>query len=196
VFLAGDAAHRFPPAGGLGMNTAIQDAHNLAWKLAFALRGPQEDISRAEARANADAARSGPRQGREAGVGLGNGSGSALLDSYAAERRPVALANTALSFRNWQEALKVRRWAWLVLRCSAFALRANHSETLVEALQAVTNLYSPRRFALADGGGGSSSVSWSRSACARLRGFASAHNCWLATVHANALQEAGVVHSP
>lgn len=34
VFLAGDAAHRFPPAGGLGMNTGIQDAHNLAWKLA------------------------------------------------------------------------------------------------------------------------------------------------------------------
>ncbi|XP_056683925.1 uncharacterized protein [Spinacia oleracea] len=34
VFLAGDAAHRFPPAGGFGMNTGIQDAQNLAWKLA------------------------------------------------------------------------------------------------------------------------------------------------------------------
>lgn len=34
MFLAGDAAHRFPPAGGFGMNTGIQDAHNLAWKLA------------------------------------------------------------------------------------------------------------------------------------------------------------------
>lgn len=34
VFLTGDAAHRFPPAGGFGMNTGIQDAHNLAWKLA------------------------------------------------------------------------------------------------------------------------------------------------------------------
>ena len=34
VFLAGDAAHQFPPAGGFGMNTGIQDAHNLAWKLA------------------------------------------------------------------------------------------------------------------------------------------------------------------
>ena len=33
VFLIGDAAHRFPPAGGLGMNTGIQDAHNLAWKV-------------------------------------------------------------------------------------------------------------------------------------------------------------------
>src|SRR5439155_19117917 len=39
VLLAGDAAHRFPPTGGLGMNTGIQDAHNLAWKLAFVLRG-------------------------------------------------------------------------------------------------------------------------------------------------------------
>jgi len=39
VFLAGDAAHRFPPTGGLGMNTGIQDAHNLAWKLAAVLGG-------------------------------------------------------------------------------------------------------------------------------------------------------------
>lgn len=38
-FLAGDAAHRFPPTGGLGLNTGVQDAHNLAWKLALVLRG-------------------------------------------------------------------------------------------------------------------------------------------------------------
>ncbi|MDF3313260.1 FAD-dependent monooxygenase [Rhodococcus sp. T2V] len=38
VFLAGDAAHRHPPTTGLGLNTAIQDAHNLAWKLAAVLR--------------------------------------------------------------------------------------------------------------------------------------------------------------
>jgi len=43
VFLAGDAAHRFPPTGGLGMNTGIQDAHNLAWKLAFVLLGHAPD---------------------------------------------------------------------------------------------------------------------------------------------------------
>lgn len=39
VFLAGDSAHRFPPTGGFGLNSGVQDAHNLAWKLAFVLRG-------------------------------------------------------------------------------------------------------------------------------------------------------------
>ncbi|MCB0972403.1 MAG: FAD-dependent monooxygenase, partial [Acidimicrobiales bacterium] len=67
VLLAGDAAHTFPPTGGLGMNTGIQDAHNLAWKLAWVLEG----------RAGAD-----------------------LVDTYEAERRPVALANTDYSVVN------------------------------------------------------------------------------------------------
>ena len=39
VFIAGDAAHRHSPAGGLGSNTCIQDSYNLAWKLAFVLKG-------------------------------------------------------------------------------------------------------------------------------------------------------------
>ena len=38
-YLAGDAAHVHTPAGGQGMNTGIQDAYNLAWKLAFVLKG-------------------------------------------------------------------------------------------------------------------------------------------------------------
>jgi 2-polyprenyl-6-methoxyphenol hydroxylase-like FAD-dependent oxidoreductase len=38
-FLAGDAAHIHTPAGAQGMNTGIQDAYNLAWKLAFVLKG-------------------------------------------------------------------------------------------------------------------------------------------------------------
>jgi putative polyketide hydroxylase len=57
VFLAGDAAHTMPPNGGLGGQSAIQDAADLAWKLTLVLRG-------------------------EAGPGL--------LDTYAAERQPVA----------------------------------------------------------------------------------------------------------
>ena len=39
IFLAGDAAHEMPPTGGFGMNTGVQDVHNLAWKLACVLRG-------------------------------------------------------------------------------------------------------------------------------------------------------------
>ena len=41
VFLAGDAAHRFPPTGGLGLNTGVADVHNLAWKLAWVDRRPR-----------------------------------------------------------------------------------------------------------------------------------------------------------
>ncbi|MFI1708459.1 FAD-dependent monooxygenase [Streptomyces griseoruber] len=56
VFVAGDAAHIHPPTGAQGMNTGIQDACNLAWKLALVVRGQ---------------------------------AGTALLETYDAERRPV-----------------------------------------------------------------------------------------------------------
>jgi len=39
IFLAGDAAHIHSPAGGQGMNTGLQDAYNLSWKLALVLKG-------------------------------------------------------------------------------------------------------------------------------------------------------------
>ena len=39
VFVVGDSAHTFAPTGGFGMNTGIQDGHNLAWKIAGVLRG-------------------------------------------------------------------------------------------------------------------------------------------------------------
>ena len=60
VFLAGDAAHVVPPNGGFGGNTGVQDAANLAWKLAMVLKGEADE---------------------------------ALLDSYEAERLPVAEAD-------------------------------------------------------------------------------------------------------
>ena len=65
VFLAGDAAHVHPPAGGQGLNTGVQDAYNLGWKMAAVLRGGED----------------------------------ALLDSYEAERLPIAAAVLGLSKR-------------------------------------------------------------------------------------------------
>ncbi len=62
VFLAGDSAHEMSPTGAFGSNTGIQDAHNLAWKLAAV---------------------------------LGGWAGPGLLDSYDAERLPVAEATSA-----------------------------------------------------------------------------------------------------
>ncbi|MFF0749676.1 FAD-dependent monooxygenase [Streptomyces sp. NPDC004267] len=66
VFLAGDAAHVHSPAGGQGLNTGIQDAYNLGWKLGQVLR---------------------------------HGAPAALLDSYEAERLPVAADVLGISTR-------------------------------------------------------------------------------------------------
>jgi 2-polyprenyl-6-methoxyphenol hydroxylase-like FAD-dependent oxidoreductase len=65
VFLAGDAAHVHPPTGGQGLNTGVQDAYNLGWKLAHVASG-------------------GP---------------DSLLDTYEAERLPIAAAVLGLSKR-------------------------------------------------------------------------------------------------
>ena len=62
IFIGGDAAHLFTPTGGLGYNTAIEDAVNLGWKLAAVIKGIASEK---------------------------------LLASYEAERRPLALRNTA-----------------------------------------------------------------------------------------------------
>ncbi|WP_025860336.1 FAD-dependent oxidoreductase [Acetobacter papayae] len=70
VFIAGDAAHVHPPTGGQGLNTSVQDAYNLGWKLAAVLAGAPET----------------------------------LLDSYEAERRPIASNMLRLSTRLLGEA--------------------------------------------------------------------------------------------
>ena len=64
VFIAGDAAHVQNPAGGQGMNTGVQDAFNLAWKLSMVLRGTAPET---------------------------------LLESYTAERQPVARSMLSLT---------------------------------------------------------------------------------------------------
>jgi 2-polyprenyl-6-methoxyphenol hydroxylase-like FAD-dependent oxidoreductase len=43
IFLAGDAAHEMPPTGGFGLNTGVQDIHNLTWKIAAVLRGKADE---------------------------------------------------------------------------------------------------------------------------------------------------------
>src|SRR5258708_5910784 len=71
IFLAGDAAHVHSAAGGQGMNTGVQDAYNLGWKLAQVLHGAPDT----------------------------------LLDTYQAERLPVAegvLATTSTRHREYQ----------------------------------------------------------------------------------------------
>ncbi|KAF1327967.1 Polyketide hydroxylase, partial [Globisporangium splendens] len=83
VFLVGDAAHQFPPAGGLGMNTGIQDAHNLAWKLALEIQ--QQQQNELSTRVNT----------------------STLLRSYETERQHIAKLNTQLSLRNVERTMKI-----------------------------------------------------------------------------------------
>ncbi|UZR98516.1 FAD-dependent oxidoreductase [Chondrinema litorale] len=69
VFIAGDAAHVHTPAGAQGLNTGIQDAYNLGWKIAQTLAGAKDD---------------------------------SLLDSYEAERLPIAAGVLGLSSKKYE----------------------------------------------------------------------------------------------
>ena len=62
VFVAGDAAHIHPPTGAQGMNTGIQDAHNLAWKLALAVSGKASATAARQLRRRAPPGRRGGRR--------------------------------------------------------------------------------------------------------------------------------------
>ncbi|MEM7281890.1 MAG: FAD-dependent monooxygenase [Pseudomonadota bacterium] len=78
VFLVGDSIHRFPPTGGLGLNTGVGDVHNLIWKIAAALKG-----------------------------NLSEDDAATLLDSYELERRPVAQANCDVSKENNEKMTEI-----------------------------------------------------------------------------------------
>lgn len=73
VFIAGDAAHVHTPAGAQGLNTGVQDAYNLGWKLAQVLAGASEG----------------------------------LLDTYEAERHPVAAGVLGLSTKKYKAIAKL-----------------------------------------------------------------------------------------
>ncbi|MEV0360789.1 FAD-dependent monooxygenase [Nocardia sp. NPDC050697] len=100
VFLAGDAAHTHPPTGGQGMNTGIQDAYNLGWKLAAALDGDSSPLDTYESERRAVAASvlglstellTSLRDGRE--EALERGENTRQLDiSYRSPADPARLA--------------------------------------------------------------------------------------------------------
>ena len=65
VFCMGDACHRHPPSNGLGSNTSIQDAYNLAWKLALVLQGKAAPSAAGHLRRRARADRQADRAAGE-----------------------------------------------------------------------------------------------------------------------------------
>lgn len=83
MVLVGDAAHAFPPAGGFGMNTGLQDSHNLAWRLALLLRSSTDRMSKS------------------------------MLDKYERDRKPIATQNAALSVRNYNRTLRIAKACYL-----------------------------------------------------------------------------------
>ena len=84
--LIGDAAHVFPPAGGFGMNTGLQDAHALAWRLAKHYHTQNHGLR----------------------IPI-----LPSLQDYSRERRPIAQQNAALSVRNYQRILHLTKACYL-----------------------------------------------------------------------------------
>ncbi|RLN66574.1 hypothetical protein BBJ29_004544 [Phytophthora kernoviae] len=87
IFLVGDAAHQFPPAGGFGMNTGLQDMHNLVWKLALAIQTKNVNVDSS----------------------TGDVDAQTLLRSYGRERQLVAKTNTQFSLSNVARTMKIPR---------------------------------------------------------------------------------------
>jgi 2-polyprenyl-6-methoxyphenol hydroxylase-like FAD-dependent oxidoreductase len=101
-FLLGDAAHVHSPVGAQGMNTGLQDAYNLAWKLALVVQGKADP---------------------------------ALLDSYEAERLPVAQRLLDTTDRGFRLIVSDSPWAGLfrtqiLARIAAFAINRRRVQRL------------------------------------------------------------------
>lgn len=113
IILAGDAAHTFPPAGGFGMNTGIQDVHNLAWRLALHYHkiGSKVHFPRT----------SNNLEDKNHTSSCPKIDSKVLLDQYTSERKQIARQNEALSVRNYNRTVKVARMLGLDIRLSQFA---------------------------------------------------------------------------
>jgi 2-polyprenyl-6-methoxyphenol hydroxylase-like FAD-dependent oxidoreductase len=103
VFLAGDAAHVHSPAGGQGMNTGMQDAFNLSWKLSLAFRGlcaAEPLLESYSPERSAVAKRVLEQTGRTTAIGLMKGEARQIFRNHVASfvfgLSPVrhAMANT------------------------------------------------------------------------------------------------------
>jgi 2-polyprenyl-6-methoxyphenol hydroxylase-like FAD-dependent oxidoreductase len=112
LFLAGDAAHAHSPAGGQGMNTGIQDALNLGWKLAYAAQAETRSTS-AVAGLRAVEPSDHLRARLLGAAARSAGSLAPLLQSYDEERRCVArrvMALTDLIFFAEASTTPIARW--------------------------------------------------------------------------------------
>lgn len=119
AFVAGDAAHIHSPAGGQGMNTGLQDAANLAWKIAGVLK---------------------------------HGMPLELLDSYDAERRPIAQQVVKTSDRMFTAvagqsglAAKLRDWTMKPAARALFRLRAVQRKAF-RTLSEIDITYAPTQY--------------------------------------------------
>jgi 2-polyprenyl-6-methoxyphenol hydroxylase-like FAD-dependent oxidoreductase len=107
VFLVGDAAHSMPPTGGFGMNTGIQDAHNLAWKLAYVIQGTAgealldsyDEERRPIAQANVDWSVSNAKRMRELREAIAGEDADRLASALLDQIHHVGALGQDLGFR-------------------------------------------------------------------------------------------------
>jgi hypothetical protein len=109
-FVLGDAAHVHSPMGGQGMNTGLQDAYNLAWKLALVATGQADDT---------------------------------LLDSYEAERHPVALRLLATTDRAFRFVVSDSWWSTIFrtyIMPNALAIAMKRPQARLSAFSTISQL--------------------------------------------------------
>lgn len=128
-YLVGDAAHVFPPAGGLGMNTGLQDVFSLAWRLAWAYHNNHLSLT------GSSVTQSATPDATSVACTTTNANTQRVLErigqSYEKERRPIAQANAALSVRNYNRLLEITK---------ACYLSEQHPTLLIKALEASSSL--------------------------------------------------------